>query len=85
MSNTHTLHITQTLNLKIKQVENVLELLEEGSTVPFIARYRKEQTNSLNEVVITQIKELSEQLKELDKRKTSILKAIDEHMNNIHS
>ncbi len=78
MSNTHTLHITQTLNLKIKQVENVLELLEEGSTVPFIARYRKEQTNSLNEVVITQIKELSEQLKELDKRKTSILKAIDE-------
>lgn len=78
MSTVHTSHISQTLNLQHQQVKNVLTLLEEGATIPFIARYRKEQTNSLDEVLLGQIKNLSEQLKELDKRRNSILKAIDE-------
>jgi protein Tex len=60
------------------QVENTVRLLDEGSTVPFISRYRKEMTGSLDEVAILQIKEQYEKLKELDKRREAIIKSIEE-------
>ena len=66
------------LNITSGQVENTVELLNEGATVPFIARYRKEATGSLDELVITQIRDRMEKLKELDKRRESILNSIDE-------
>lgn len=70
--------IAETLTLNTKQVENVLNLFDEGATIPFIARYRKELTNSLDEVKIAEIKSLKEDLTELDKRRESILKSIEE-------
>lgn len=71
-------YITGQLSLKTKQVENTVRLLDEGATVPFIARYRKEMTDSLDEVQIGDIKDLRERLTELEKRKQTILKTIDE-------
>ena len=70
--------IAETLSLNMHQVENTIELLEGGATVPFISRYRKERTGSLDEVQIAQIKEKSEKFEELEKRKTTILTTIDE-------
>ena len=61
-----------------RQVERTVELLEQGSTVPFIARYRKEVTGSLNEVQIAAIRDLLLRLKELDKRREAILDSIEE-------
>ena len=66
------------LAIKEQQVKAVISLLEEGGTVPFIARYRKEATGSLDEVAIAKIRDRVEQLKELDKRREAILKSIDE-------
>ncbi len=66
------------LNLGTRQVEKTIELLEQGATVPFIARYRKEATGSLNEVQITAIRDLLIRLKELDKRREAILSSIRE-------
>jgi protein Tex len=66
------------LGIREKQVENTLELLNEGATVPFISRYRKERTGSLDEVQVLKIKEQGEKLAELEKRKDTILKTIDE-------
>lgn len=70
--------IAQQLNLGNRQVEKTIELLEQGATVPFIARYRKEATGSLNEVQITAIRDLLIRLKELDKRREAILTSIRE-------
>lgn len=70
--------IAQQLNLGVRQVEKTIELLEQGATVPFIARYRKEATGSLNEVQITAIRDLLIRLKELDKRREAILASIRE-------
>lgn len=70
--------ISQQLNLGARQVEKTIELLEQGATVPFIARYRKEVTGSLNEVQITAIRDLLIKLKELDKRREAILVSISE-------
>jgi len=66
------------LGIKEQQVLAVITLIEEGGTVPFIARYRKEATGSLDEVVIAKIRDRVEQLKELDKRRDTILKSIEE-------
>ena len=55
MNETHISNITDELNINISQVRAVSELLEEGATIPFIARYRKEVTGSLDEVVIMAI------------------------------
>jgi len=66
------------LSIKETQVNAVISLIEEGGTVPFIARYRKEATESLDEVVIMKIRDRVSQLKELDKRREAILKSIDE-------
>ena len=70
--------IASELSIGVDQVENTIELLNEGATVPFIARYRKEATGSLDEVVITQIRDKMEKLKELDKRRETILNSIEE-------
>lgn len=66
------------LNLQIRQVASTIELLDGGATVPFIARYRKEATNGLDEVQITAIRDTYGRLQELDKRREAILKAISE-------
>jgi protein Tex len=70
--------IAQRLALHDWQVENTIRLIDEGSTVPFISRYRKEMTGSIDEVVIMQIKDQYEKLKELDKRREAIIKSIVE-------
>jgi protein Tex len=70
--------IAQNLSIKETQVLSTVNLLNEGATVPFISRYRKEHTGSLDEVQILQIKELSEKFTELEKRKETILKTIEE-------
>jgi len=66
------------LNLRMVQVEAVLNLFEEGATIPFIARYRKDKTGGLDEVQIQQIQDESKFLKEFTERKTFIEKAITE-------
>ncbi len=66
------------LSVSTKQVEATIELLDEGATVPFISRYRKEITGSMDEVQIAGVRDRFEQLRELDKRRDSILKTIQE-------
>ena len=70
--------ISQSLSLPHRSVSAVLILLNEGCTIPFISRYRKERTGNLDEVQITDISELYDRLKELAKRKETILKTIRE-------
>lgn len=70
--------IAEQLGLGQRQVEKTIELLEQGATIPFIARYRKEVTGSLNEVQITAIRDLLLRLKELDKRRETIIASIRE-------
>ena len=76
--NNHLQHISTALNINSKQVNATLTLLEEGASVPFISRYRKEATGSLDEVQIAAIRDLAQSLKELDKRREAILKSIGE-------
>ncbi|MGB0976560.1 MAG: Tex family protein [Prolixibacteraceae bacterium] len=71
-------YISNSLGLLPIQVENTIELFEQGATVPFIARYRKERTHSLDEIAIADIQQYKEKLEELAKRKISILKTIEE-------
>src|SRR5690606_10802560 len=73
---THEIRISHGLALSERQVSTVLSLLAEGATVPFIARYRKEMTGSLDEVQLTQIRDRFYQLRELDKRRDAILKSL---------
>lgn len=73
----HTL-IAQLTGISVRQVEQTIQLLDEGATIPFISRYRKERTGGLDELQIGAISNLWEKLTELDKRKQSILKAIEE-------
>jgi len=70
--------ISQELALAGNQVKSTISLLEEGATIPFIARYRKEMTNGLDEVQITAVRDLLKQLQELDKRREAIFKSIEE-------
>ena len=70
--------ISHSLSLPLQSVSAVLTLLDEGCTIPFISRYRKERTGGLDEVQITDISELYDRLKELGKRKETILKTIRE-------
>ncbi|MCF7958415.1 MAG: RNA-binding transcriptional accessory protein [Phycisphaerae bacterium] len=76
MNEQHVIRIAQELGVKVMQVSAVAGLLDEGGTVPFIARYRKEATGSLDEVAITAVRDRLDQLKELDKRRESILETI---------
>lgn len=70
--------IADKLNIKEWQVEHTIELLEEGATVPFISRYRKERTGRLDEVQVIEIKYEWNRFTELDKRKTAVLQSISE-------
>lgn len=70
--------ISKTLNLSNRQVSNTLKLLEEGATVPFISRYRKEATGSLDEVQVQNIQEEHKRLQEVEKRRESIIDSIRE-------
>ncbi len=70
--------ISSRIQLKTQHVGNVLKLLDEGATIPFISRYRKEMTGSMNEVIIAEVRDLHEKFLELDKRRATILKTIDE-------
>ena len=76
--NTHFQSIASELNISIKQVSATITLLDEGATVPFISRYRKEATGSLDEVQVAAIRDLAQQLRELDKRREAILKSLTE-------
>jgi uncharacterized protein len=78
MATSHIEKISSELDLRNSQVDAVAVLLEEGATVPFIARYRKEATGSLDEVMVTAIRDRLQQLKELDQRRESILKSLEE-------
>ena len=68
--------IAQSLNLAVEAVGNTLSLLEEGCTIPFISRYRKERTGALDEVQIAAISEENERLKEVRKRKETVVRTI---------
>jgi len=70
--------IAKLLSLHPWQVKNIIELFENGATIPFIARYRKEATGSLDEVAIMQVFESWEQQKDILKRQKTILKAIED-------
>ena len=76
MQSSHIKKTSVELHLAPQQVETVVGLLEDGSTIPFIARYRKEATGMLDEVAITAIRDRVKQLEELDKRRTVILDSI---------
>ena len=70
--------ISKNLGIRENQVSNAISLLTDGATVPFISRYRKERTGSLDEVQVLNIKELNEKYTELEKRKETVLKIIEE-------
>lgn len=70
--------VSKDLNLSMKNVKNVISLLEEGNTVPFIARYRKEQTGALDEVQIRNIMEKWNYLQNLEQRKEEVIRLIEE-------
>ena len=70
--------ISSALNIAVKQISSTLSLLNDGATIPFISRYRKEATGGLDEVQIGNIKEQYDKLCELNKRKETILSTIDE-------
>jgi len=78
MNEKHLSKIAHELNIAVRQVKAAARLLKEGGTVPFIARYRKEVTDSLNEVAITAIRDKMAQLEALDNRRESILKSLME-------
>jgi len=73
------LKIAKEQNLDIKQVQAIASLLEEGATIPFIARYRKEATRSLDEVTVTAVRDRINQLNELNDRKETVLKSLEKH------
>lgn len=72
----HSQKIARELSISEKQVSTTIALLDEGATVPFIARYRKELTGSLDEVQVAGIRDRALQLRELDKRREAILKSL---------
>ena len=78
MENRDFLFLQKSLVVPPSALQNVLSLLDEGMTVPFISRYRKEMTGSLDEVKVEEIREAYESLKELNERKATVLKTIDE-------
>jgi protein Tex len=79
MNQRHVQTIAAELALEVHQIEAVATLLAEDASVPFISRYRKEATGSLDEVAVTAIRDRLSQLAELDKRREAILKSLEEH------
>ena len=78
MTDLYIKHIAGQLNINQWQALHCVELLEEGATIPFISRYRKERTGGLDEVQVAQIKHYFQYFTDLDKRKAAIIKSIDE-------
>ena len=78
MTELHTTRVAEELGLKVWQTKAIEVLLKEDATIPFIARYRKEQTGSLDEVVIAAVRDRLAQMAELDKRREAILKSLEE-------
>ena len=70
--------ISRELDIKVSYVETVLKLLEEGNTIPFIARYRKEATGAMDEENIRKIDEVYQYQVNLSKRKEDVIRLIDE-------
>src|SRR5512133_78044 len=77
-TNRNILLVAKKLGLHEWQVENTIRLMDGGATIPFISRYRKEMTGSLDEVQLMHIKEEYDRLKELDSRKEAVIKSIEE-------
>ena len=71
-------HIAQELGVKPWQVENCITLFEDGCTIPFISRYRKEHTGGLTDIDVAQVRHLADIFTDLEKRKGSILGTIEE-------
>lgn len=76
--NIFTPFISEHLHIRAEQVDATLDLLDAGCTIPFISRYRKEATGNLNEVQVAAISDLNDKFKEMQKRKDTILKTIEE-------
>ena len=79
MNTAHIRLIGAEMNLDASRIESVAKLLDEGATVPFIARYRKEATGSLDEVAVSTIRDRLAQLQELDDRRETILASLEQH------
>src|SRR5574344_774433 len=71
-------YIAKTMTISSWQVEHCIQLFEEGATIPFISRYRKERTGALDETQVAEIKHYHVKFEELEKRKQAILKSIEE-------
>lgn len=78
MNKLYTDHIASQLSVAAWQIEHCVELFEEGATIPFISRYRKERTGSLDELQVAEVKHWFTKFSEMEKRKEAILKSIDE-------
>ncbi|MFA6923407.1 MAG: Tex family protein [Bacteroidales bacterium] len=78
MAQKHVEIISKQLNLSKEHVNKTIELFEGGATIPFISRYRKEQTGSMDEVTVAAVKNLMEKLIEIDKRRETIINSIEE-------
>ncbi len=78
MKNIYIDYIAHTLSVKDWQVENCVHLFEEGNTIPFISRYRKEKTGGLDDVAVAEIKHWNDVFTEMEKRKEGILSTISE-------
>jgi uncharacterized protein len=70
--------LAKQFNIAVKQVNSVIEMLDEGSTVPFIARYRKERTGGLDDTILRELYERLTYLRNLEERKETVIKAIEE-------
>ena len=70
--------ISDELNIKLSQVEATVKLIDEGNTIPFIARYRKEVTGSLNDEVLRNLDERLKYLRNLEDRKATVIASIEE-------
>jgi hypothetical protein len=70
--------IAKTIGILVQQAQAAIRLLDDGNTIPFIARYRKEATNGLDEIALRAIEDALEKARELFSRRNTILKSIDE-------
>ena len=78
MKNIYIEHIATTLQVKEWQVENCAKLFEEGATIPFVSRYRKERTGGLDEVAVAEIRHWTDVFAEMEKRKATVLETIEQ-------
>ena len=78
MEKVYIIYIAERLQVKDWQVENCVSLFEEGATIPFISRYRKERTGGLDEVSVAEIRHWADVFSEMEKRKATVLQAIEE-------